>query len=707
MGLPTRGGLFLGSNYYTENRFSVDPRWRQGHLHVLGGSGKGKSVFLSSSALQDILHSGGMTYIDPHGDEIQERILPLVARYDLHRKRTIRSIDPTNPEFAFSFNPLLAPGFDRAANVDLVVKALMQAWGEDDLHAAPQTTEVLEELCTALAALGLPLADASDFLYRTSHERVRAAHLERLAELEPECWAFWHDLEGLKSGQRRDEYLAPVRRRMRQLFRSPYMRRIFSHTDRTLDLAAEMDEGAIILVNLKPGKLLSHTAARIVGTLLLNEYYTAAVRRQTRIPHYVYLDECQLYLTPDVARILEECRKRAVYLCLAHQTLSQLRDAGERIYGAVMTIPLVRVVLGGLPPEDAELMAQHIFRGTLDLQRAMPRHLRKAAAGNELVWLQQRSVTTGTNRSVGTTRSSGESTSEGEADTKSTSKGVTRSTGTSSSTTRNWARSRGTAFTQSESAGSHWSVTKGQSLSLTKSTSSSESDQEGETKARGPAPWPLIGDMETVSASSGRSAGRTKGEARQEATSESRSRGGSKSEGTARTASESETEGESDTTGTSEGVAETHSAGSAQTKSRSKTKSTGTSTSTSEGTSYGETAGESQAYITRYETQAGQLYSLGDQIHMKGAAIGLLSVGEAWVRIANMRPRRLKLHMVKVPPVAPRILERVVREILSKTPWVAPVAAVEEAYRAHRLALETPPASGDHEEEEEDGPTWR
>jgi hypothetical protein len=468
-----------------------------------------------------------------------------------------------------------------------------------------------------------------------------------------------------------------------------------------------MDQGAIILVNLKPGKLLSHTAARILGTLLINEYYTAAVRRENRIPHYLYLDECQLYLTPDIARILEECRKRAVYLCLAHQTLSQLRDAGERIYGAVMTIPLVRVVLGGLPPEDAELMAQHLFRGTLDLQRAMPRHLRKAAAGNELVWLQQRSVTTGTNRSVGTTRSTGESASEGEAETKSTSKGITRSTGTSSSTTRNWARSRGTAFTQSESTGTHWSVTKGQSLSLTKSTSSSESDQEGETKARGPAPWPLIGDMETVSASEGRAASRTQGAARQETTSESRSKGGSKSKGTAETTSESDTEGGSDSTGTSEGLAKTHSAGNARTKSRSKTKSSGTSTSTSEGTSCGVTEGESQAYVTRYETQAGSLYSLGDQIHMKGAAVGLLPVGQAWVRIANMAPRRLRLPMVDAPRVSPRILDRVVRELLSKTTWVAPVAAVEEAYRAHRLALEAP-SSGDTEEEEgEDGAPWR
>jgi hypothetical protein len=711
IGLPAPGGLFLGDNYYTERSFLLDLRWRQGHLHVPGGSGKGKSVFLSSMALQDILQSNGvqrgMTYIDPHGDEIEERILPLIARYSLHRKRPIRLIDPTNPEFAFSFNPLLAPGFDRAASVDLVVKALMQGWGQDDLHAAPQTTEVLEELCTALAALGLPLADATDFLYRTSHGRVRAAHLERLSELEPECWAFWHDLEEMKSGQRRDEYLAPVRRRMRQLFRSPYMRRIFSHTDRTLDLAAEMDQGTIILVNLKPGKLLSHTAARILGTLLINEYYTAAVRRENRIPHYLYLDECQLYLTPDVARILEECRKRAVYLSLAHQTVSQLRDAGERVYGAVMTIPLVRVVLGGLPPEDAELMAQHLFRGTLDLQRAMPRHLRKAAAGNELVWLRQRSATTGTNRSVGTTRSTGESASEGEAETANTSKGITRSTGTSSSTTRSWARSRGSAFTRSESTGTHWSVTRGQSLGLTKSTSSSEDEREGETKAPGPAPWPLEGNMETVSKSAGRGTSRAKGEAWQEMSSESRSDGGSESKGTAETASESETEGGSDSTGTTEGVAETHSAGSARTKSRSKTKSSGTSTSTSEGTSYGETQGESQAYITRYELQAGQLYSLGDQIHMKGAAIGLLPVGQAWVRIANMAPRRLRLPMVDAPHVAPRILERVVRELLSKTPWIAPVAAVEEAYRAHRLALEAPSSDDPEDEAGEDGATWR
>jgi hypothetical protein len=64
--------------------------------------------------------------------------------------------------------------------------------------------------------------------------------------------------------------------------------------------------------------------------------------------------------------------------------------------------------------------------------------------------------------------------------------------------------------------------------------------------------------------------------------------------------------------------------------------------------------------------------------------------------------------MVDAPQVAPRILERVVRELLSKTPWVAPVAAVEEAYRVHRLALEAPPVSSDPEEEEgEDGAPWR
>jgi hypothetical protein len=213
--------------------------------------------------------------------------------------------------------------------------------------------------------------------------------------------------------------------------------------------------------------------------------------------------------------------------------------------------------------------------------------------------------------------------------------------------------------------------------------------------------------METVSKSAGRGTSRAKGEAWQEMSSESRSDGGSESKGTAETASESETEGGSDSTGTTEGVAETHSAGSARTKSRSKTKSSGTSTSTSEGTSYGETQGESQAYITRYELQAGQLYSLGDQIHMKGAAIGLLPVGQAWVRIANMAPRRLRLPMVDAPHVAPRILERVVRELLSKTPWIAPVAAVEEAYRAHRLALEAPSSGAPEDEEGEDGAPWR
>ena len=101
-----------------------------------------------------------------------------------------------------------------------------------------------------------------------------------------------------------------------------FVRRIFSQPTRALDLAAEMDRGSILLINLKPGPNLSADAARLLGALLVNEFYTSVFRRRKDgLQHYLYLDECQLFLTPDIARILDQARKFHLSMVLSHQHL--------------------------------------------------------------------------------------------------------------------------------------------------------------------------------------------------------------------------------------------------------------------------------------------------------------------------------------------------------------------------------------------------
>lgn len=310
--LPGRGSVFVGRDFYKHNLVELTEPERRTHCHALGASNRGKSNELAVMIRQDLLAADGaprgVTVIDPHGTMVDD-LVAWIAEHRIHKYRTVRLIDPSDGRYAASINPFKAlANFDLAALVDLLVNCTIQIWGGAAITQSPQVAEVLGELYGALGSLQLNIADANDFLLR-ERETIRHRHLERLAGCNPDAHAWWCDLERLPVG-RRDEYLSPVRRRLRLFLCSPFVRRMFSQQARALDLAYEMDRGSVLLVNLKPGPNLSADAARLLGALLLNEFYTSAFRRKRDgMQHYLYLDECQLFLTPDIARILDQCRK--------------------------------------------------------------------------------------------------------------------------------------------------------------------------------------------------------------------------------------------------------------------------------------------------------------------------------------------------------------------------------------------------------------
>jgi hypothetical protein len=264
---------------------------------------------------------------------------------------------------------------------------------------------------------------------------MRALHLERLEEIDEDGADFWRDLDGV-SPTRRHEFIEPLASRLRPFLRPPMVKRIFGQTERTLDLAQAMDDGEIILINLKPGNgVLSELTARVIGTLLVNEFYTSCFRRKNiderEVPHYLVIDECQLFLTPDIANILDGSRKFGLYLTLAHQHLGHLREAGEHIFQSVLTNTRIKCVFGGLPPDDAEYLARLMWRGHFDLQQAKPKLMRPQVVGHRLVWLAQEGESRGTAHSVGANWSTGRSETESTGEAQSWASGVTRSSSAS------------------------------------------------------------------------------------------------------------------------------------------------------------------------------------------------------------------------------------------------------------------------------------
>lgn len=646
-------------------------------MHFVGASRKGKSNALEVLIRQDVLAGTdaprGLTFIDPHGSTFAS-LVSWIADHQLHRYRGVRILDPGDPDFAFSFNPFRSTrDFETSALVDLLVNATTAVWGGQDITQTPRLRTVLSELYYALAVNDLTLLEANDFLRYEDPKGLRRHLVSRLPS--EESRAFWDDLDRLPPS-RRHEYLESTASRLRPFLRSPFIRRVFGQRERTIDLAEEMDRGSIILVNLKPGKFLSPEASRLLGTLLVTEYYTACFRRKNiGLQHFLYLDECQRFLSQDVARILDESRKFGLSLVLSHQHLGHLREAGELIFGSVMTNTHVKVIFGGLEPDDAEYMARTIFRGMFDLQRPKERLYGVQAVGNQKVHLAQESTTLSTSDTTGHSSSRGTTTSESTATTKSSSRtesaSVSRTESSATATGESWSHSRA----------ENWSESHGESTGFASIDSRSDLKSASDSVTATPGGIFVYGEVLAVSEASGSGIGHTAGSVTSSGSTGSSTTGGS----------DTETNGGSFTRTIGDATSETHggatSTGTAVTEGRTTSESFETGSSTAHTTGHATSQGLGEAYIARYEKVPGPLWDLQDQVHVKSVAIANLPVGQAWVRVGNKRPQRLVLPYLGDTYVLPERIERVRRQILEATPYVTSAAQVEAEYGAYREKL--------------------
>ena len=102
--------------YYSENKdefqmAKIADKDRATHFYVIGATGTGKTKFLEFLIYQDIRKGNGFGVIDPHGDLVEDIKGFLAASYKKEQDHSLLSekvvlIDPTDPDFTVTFNPL-------------------------------------------------------------------------------------------------------------------------------------------------------------------------------------------------------------------------------------------------------------------------------------------------------------------------------------------------------------------------------------------------------------------------------------------------------------------------------------------------------------------------------------------------------------------------------------------------------------------------
>lgn len=355
----------------------IDDRTRTTSVQVIGATGTGKTKFIEALVREDILRGNGVALVDPHG-HLFEALVRWCARKGIDRWRKVLVLDPGRTDFLFGFNPL---DYRRYAGrgeepmtldfiIDAVIRAVQQAWRENDANKTPQLRRCLYDLFCPLAEHGFTLEESLLLIEpgddgKTYRERLGATSDNLTVARD------WRLHNASSPLEMRTLFNSSVGRLFEAL-KTPLLLNILGQERRNLDFLKLMDERWVVLVNLSSRGRLSESNARFLGALLVNDLFLAARCRDEKTgkakPFHVYIDEAAEFINEDVAKILTEGRKFGVHLTLAHQDLAQLKREGERVESAVMGAARTKVVFALQHPDDAEVAADLIFTGEYNLE---------------------------------------------------------------------------------------------------------------------------------------------------------------------------------------------------------------------------------------------------------------------------------------------------------------------------------------------------
>lgn len=337
------------------------------HLHILGGTGKGKTTLIEAMLHQLLLSRERAAHFifDRMGSFSLSLLLWLASPYCPRwvRDRVIY-VDAAREDVVLPFNPLLyetpAHGYFKTQRAS---ECILRAWASQNIEEMPRLARWTQNSLWAAAQLGLTVADCAHLLMPGSryHEPI----LNCLPELLRAEWAEILQARGGEAGR----ILESSRNRLKPFFENPILRCMFGSTRNRLDVLRFMREGKIVIINLAPQNRLSAQVADAIGGMILNEVLATArsLPLGIRFPTYLWLDEFQRYVGPDTEEAIPEVRQLGIRMIMSHQSFSQL-EQGETDLTSLIWQAQSRMMLG-VQGEDADLLAHELASLTFDPER--------------------------------------------------------------------------------------------------------------------------------------------------------------------------------------------------------------------------------------------------------------------------------------------------------------------------------------------------
>lgn len=304
-----------------EKFISADERCK--HSYTSGQSGSGKTEIMKTLCLSDYKkNDSSIIIVEPHGDlSIQ------IAKHIEDKNRLVYIDVILNNEKTPTINP-----FDiedkNESNIKQTAKMILSILKDinDDDKFSGAMSDVLENCIPVLLRKG-----NSSFieLYRFMNDKRNKDLIElgkkSINDLESE---YFEDKFCDSSLSTTKEAVA---RRLRKLINDELFSNLMNGKS-TINLEQLMNtKGKIIIFRiLKSNMLHSYKfyARFIIGIIQIFALKRANLEEKDRVHTHLYIDEFHNFITPSIEEILTESRKYKLFLTLAHQSVSQLKDSG-------------------------------------------------------------------------------------------------------------------------------------------------------------------------------------------------------------------------------------------------------------------------------------------------------------------------------------------------------------------------------------------
>lgn len=323
-----KGDVILCNNMDTNEPVIIPFQDRFLHLLALGPTGSGKtSQILIPLINQDMKNNEwGLTVIEPKGD-LAEKVFAMGKYYN----RDAIYFNPTLPDCPY-FNPLYGDETDVIENMATTFKMLSASEKSNPFfdnmneNLIRNSLKVLKRLKENEATL----IDLSALIYNSQGMgKIMINQFARLkaetAEIAKENGdiASWFLGEYFNERNKTYEHCSGLRSQVSKLTSNFHLRRVLNPPAGQNDVNFEkvIEDGKILAISTSQGEL--RELGRYLGYFIILNFQSAVFKRpgneNTRIPHFLYIDEFQSYSNPGFADMLTQGRSYKVASHLATQ----------------------------------------------------------------------------------------------------------------------------------------------------------------------------------------------------------------------------------------------------------------------------------------------------------------------------------------------------------------------------------------------------